>query len=86
MSVSVDPDQMPHFVASDLGLHCLLRHICLNILGKYGNLIWTCDSQIKASHKEAEESVAEAYRQDESSFSLATFQQANLSLFIFPTA
>ena len=20
---SVDPDQMPHFVASDLGLHCL---------------------------------------------------------------
>ena len=26
---SVDPDQMPHFAASDQGLHCLLvfRHI-----------------------------------------------------------
>ena len=23
---SVDPDQMPHFVASDLGLHCLPRY------------------------------------------------------------
>ena len=22
---SGDPDQMPHFAASDLGLHCLLR-------------------------------------------------------------
>ena len=24
---SVDPDQMPQYVASDLGLHCLLRLI-----------------------------------------------------------
>ena len=27
----VDPDVMPHSVASHLGLHCLLRPICLNI-------------------------------------------------------
>ena len=27
---SVDPDQMPHFVASDLGLHCLQRPLCPN--------------------------------------------------------
>ena len=25
MANSADPDQMPHFVAFDLGLHCLLR-------------------------------------------------------------
>ena len=30
MTNSVDPDQMLHSVASDLGLHCLKRHICLN--------------------------------------------------------
>ena len=29
---SVDPDQTPHIVASDLGLHCLLRPICPNII------------------------------------------------------
>ena len=28
---SVDPDQTPHIAASDLGLHCLLRHVCQNI-------------------------------------------------------
>ena len=28
MANSVDPDQMPHSVASDLGLHCLQRPIC----------------------------------------------------------
>ena len=28
-------DQMPHFVASDLGLHCLVRIACPNTLGKY---------------------------------------------------
>ena len=33
---SVDPGQMPHFVASDLGLHCLLRPLCLNTYGRYG--------------------------------------------------
>ena len=27
---SVDPDQMPHYVASDLGLHCLLTPVCPN--------------------------------------------------------
>ena len=27
MANSVDPDQMPHSVASDLGLHCLQRPI-----------------------------------------------------------
>ena len=31
---SVDPDQMPHSVASKLGLQYLLRHVCLNIYGK----------------------------------------------------
>ena len=36
MADSVDPDQMPLFVASDLGLHCLLRPVCPNIKGNYG--------------------------------------------------
>ena len=35
MANSVDPDQMPHSVASDLGLHCLQRPICPN-KGYYG--------------------------------------------------
>ena len=30
MTNSVDPDQMPHSAASDLGLHCLQRPICPN--------------------------------------------------------
>ena len=30
MANSVDPDQMPHSAASDLGLHCLQRPICPN--------------------------------------------------------
>ena len=29
---SVDPDQMPHSAASDLGLHCLQRPICSRLL------------------------------------------------------
>ena len=33
---SVDPDEMPRFVASHLGLYCLLRPVCPNIYGKYG--------------------------------------------------
>ena len=37
MANSVDPDQMLHSFASDLGLHCLMRPICLNTLGKYGS-------------------------------------------------
>ena len=28
---SVDPDQMPHYVASDQGLHCLLSLSVLNL-------------------------------------------------------
>ena len=35
----VDPDQMLHSAASDLGLHCLLRPICPNTKSKYGNMI-----------------------------------------------
>ena len=31
---SVSPDQMPHSVASDLGLHCLHRHDCPEAYGK----------------------------------------------------
>ena len=27
---SIDPDQMLHSAVSDLGLHCLLRSVCLN--------------------------------------------------------
>ena len=30
MTDSVDTDQMPHSVASDLDLHCLLRPVSLN--------------------------------------------------------
>ena len=41
MANNVDPDQMPHSVASDLGLHCLLRLSCPNTLGNYGtNFVW----------------------------------------------
>ena len=38
MANSIDPDQLLHF-ASDLGLHCLQRPICLNTKGYYGILI-----------------------------------------------
>ena len=31
----MDPDQTPHYAASDLGLHCLLKHVCPNTLDKY---------------------------------------------------
>ena len=36
MANSIDPDQMPHSVASDLSLHYLLRPACLNAEGEYG--------------------------------------------------
>ena len=36
MANSVDPDQMPHSVASDLGLHCLQTPICPSTYGYYG--------------------------------------------------
>ena len=29
------PDQMSHSMASDLGLHCLLKTVCLNTHGEY---------------------------------------------------
>ena len=32
---SVDPDELLHFAASHLGLHCLLRPVCPNTYGKY---------------------------------------------------
>ena len=35
MANSVDPDQMPQYVAFGLGLHCFLRSLCLNAYGKY---------------------------------------------------
>ena len=34
---SVDPDETSRSVASHLGLYCLLRPVCPNIYGKYGN-------------------------------------------------
>ena len=40
MANHVDPDQRQHFVASDLGLYCLLRPVIPNILGCYGIINW----------------------------------------------
>ena len=37
MANSVDPDETPRSAASHLGLYCLLRPVCPNIYGKYGN-------------------------------------------------
>ena len=41
MANSVDPDQMPYSVPSDLGLHCLLKTVFPKTWSrsKYGNLI-----------------------------------------------
>ena len=36
MANSVVPDQTPHSVASDLGLHCLPRPVCPSTQGYYG--------------------------------------------------
>ena len=33
MANSVDPDQTPHYAASDKGLHCLQRPVCSKTLG-----------------------------------------------------
>ena len=38
MANSVDPDQMPHSMAFDLGLYCLQRPICPTTKGYYGIL------------------------------------------------
>ena len=37
MANSVDPDEMPYSVVSHLGLNYLLRPVCPNTCGKYGN-------------------------------------------------
>ena len=37
MANSVGPDEMQHSIISDLGLHCLLRPVCLNPYSKYGS-------------------------------------------------
>ena len=34
--INFNPDQKLYSAASDLGLHCLLRFVCLNTWGKYG--------------------------------------------------
>ena len=39
MANSVDPDQMPHSAASDLGLYCLLWPVCPNTSSYYGSPI-----------------------------------------------
>ena len=46
MANSVDPDQMPHSAASDLGLHCLQRPVCPNILGTTAVLFTSKDLYI----------------------------------------
>ena len=38
MANNVDPDQMPHSAASDLGLHCLQIPTCPTTWGYYGTL------------------------------------------------
>ena len=42
---SVNPDQMPHSVASDLGLHCLLGPFCPN------NRVHTVEVTEKQAHE-----------------------------------
>ena len=41
VAISVDPDETPCSAASHLGLHCLLRPVCPNTVGKYGNYLET---------------------------------------------
>ena len=43
---SVDPDETPRSAASHLGLNCLLRPVCPNTYGKYGNL----DLEVSITH------------------------------------
>ena len=40
MANSEDPDQTPHFAASDLGLHCLLMSLYPHIKGKECTLLF----------------------------------------------
>ena len=37
MANSLEPDEMPHSLESDLGLHCLLRPVRPNTFGKYSS-------------------------------------------------
>ena len=46
ISDSVDPDQLPHSVASDLGLHCLLRLVCPNTWEKYDKSVLINDMKV----------------------------------------
>ena len=39
MANSVDPDETPRTVASHLGLHCLLRPVCLNTYSKVKHMV-----------------------------------------------
>ena len=48
---NVDPDQMPHFVASDLGLHCLLRPVCQFTYGEYSKHNCILTAGHKTGHK-----------------------------------
>ena len=43
MMNSIDPDETHHSAALHLGLHCLLRPVCPNTYGKYGNNYHECD-------------------------------------------
>ena len=38
MANNVDPDQMPHYAASDQDQHCLLKPVCLDTLGKLSKI------------------------------------------------
>ena len=46
---SADPDQMPHYAASDLGLHCLPMYPLLGFLDNNG-LINVCSSDFQEYH------------------------------------
>ena len=46
MANSVEPDQTPHSVVSDLGLHCLQRPICPKSQGFFGMYTITPDKVI----------------------------------------
>ena len=48
---SVDPDKMPHSVASFQDLHCLPMSVCQNTLSKYSNLMLDYFIQPSASVK-----------------------------------
>ena len=47
---SIDPNQTLHSAASDMDLHCLLRHNCLNFEGKYVRYAFELTSSDKRRH------------------------------------